>query len=61
VEYRLARNVSVQGEYLYSNFDPISVTSTNLKTNSGSLPSTVFTHTADFTLNVFKGSVKIRF
>jgi len=60
-EYRLSRRMSVKGEYLYSAFDDVTVTSTNLTTNSGSSPTNVFTHTSSFSLNVFKGSVKVRF
>jgi outer membrane immunogenic protein len=61
VEYRLTRNLSVKGEYLFGDFDPISVTSTNLQSTGGAHPTDVFTHTANFQLNVAKGSIKFRF
>ena len=52
---------AVKGEYLYSMFDDVSVTSTNLSTNSGNSPQNVFTHTASFNLNVARGSIRFIF
>lgn len=60
-EWRLTRNIAVKGEYLYSMFDDVSVTSTNLSTNSGNSPQNVFTHTASFNLNVARGSIRFIF
>ena len=60
-EYRLTRNLSVKGEYLYTAFDDVTSTSTNLSTTIGNFPQNVFTHTTSFNLNVVKGSFKFRF
>jgi len=60
-EYRLTPHISVKGEYLYSVFDDVSITSTNLRSTSGDWPQNVFTHSTSFTLNVAKGSIKVRF
>lgn len=63
VEVRVGSHVSVKGEYLRADFDEVSATSTNFTAFAPPepFPASVFTHTATFKVNVFRGGVNIRF
>lgn len=53
-EHSFQNTWSMKLEYLYGNFGNVSGTSTNLTTGLSTWPTSVFTHSADLKLNVFR-------
>jgi outer membrane immunogenic protein len=61
VEFWCLRHLSVKGEYLNTEFEPASTTSSNLTAGGVAYPSNVFTHSSTLKLQLFRGGVIWRF
>lgn len=61
VEFWCFRNLSVKGEYLSTDFEPASTTSSNLTQGGVSYPMNQFTHSSTLKVRVYRGAVIIRF
>ena len=61
VEFGLARNWTVRGEYLYVDFDDVSLKSSNLALGGFLSPGNVFTHKADLSSHIARVALNFRF
>jgi outer membrane immunogenic protein len=60
-EFWLSRHLTVKGEYLNTEFEPASTTSSNLTAGGQAWPMNVFTHSSTLKLQLFRGGVIWRF